>query len=450
MDLFEEKVRLHESTTEVGGLIITKSKENFKQPQKSLFGLDKLAAKKRQESEDLNLQFNKRDVTNKERFYRERRVETPSNRGGVSKEYFDSQARRRERDQKERFKTGLVSTSRKISENYSDSRKSSDYSRIELVREKESLSTRHRREAEWEDETPNHSSRENRSTTGTSINRFETPEIYNVGGRSPGHSSWDDSGLGSSRSTTPRTTGSLARNSNNDRYTYTPMPTPSFKHNSWMQSNKNNTGSSDSRKQHSGRHTHGQSYAQVSSENEGDSMKPDSTEIEEDGDDIKAENERLDRNWYQMDDGYDNDNHPFSDIPEEYAAKKERQLAERKKRHKQRLTAKAVQVHKDNQAWEHNRMLRSGVVQRVDFEQDEDFDEEGEARVHLLVRNILPPFLDGRIVFTRQPEPIIPVKDPESIMAKVAQKGSAIVKYFREQKERKEHKRKNGNWLVRV
>lgn len=98
------------------------------------------------------------------------------------------------------------------------------------------------------------------------------------------------------------------------------------------------------------------------------------------------------------------------DIPEEYAAKKERQLAERKKRHKQRLTAKAVQVHKDNQAWEHNRMLRSGVVQRVDFEQDEDFDEEGEARVHLLVRNILPPFLDGRIVFTRQPEPIIPVK----------------------------------------
>ncbi|CAH8553351.1 Pre-mRNA-splicing factor ATP-dependent RNA helicase PRP16 [Schistosoma haematobium] len=442
MDLFEEKVRLHESTTEVGGLIITKSKENFKQPQKSLFGLDKLAAKKRQESEDLNLQFNKRDVTNKERFYRERRVETPSNRGGVSKEYFDSQARRRERDQKERLKTGLVSTSRKIGENYSDSRKSSDYSRIELVREKESLSTRHRREAEWEDETPNHSSRENRSTTGTSINRFETPEIYNVGGRSPGHSSWDDSGLGSSRSTTPRTTGSLARNSNNDRYTYTPMPTPSFKHNSWMQSNKNNTGSSDSRKQHSGRHTHGQSYAQVSSENEGDSVKPDSTEIEEDGDDIKAENERLDRNWYQMDDGYDNDNHPFSDIPEEYAAKKERQLAERKKRHKQRLTAKAVQVHKDNQAWEHNRMLRSGVVQRVDFEQDEDFDEEGEARVHLLVRNILPPFLDGRIVFTRQPEPIIPVKDPESIMAKVAQKGSAIVKYFREQKERKRAQKK--------
>lgn len=53
-------------------------------------------------------------------------------------------------------------------------------------------------------------------------------------------------------------------------------------------------------------------------------------------------------------------------------------------------------------------MLTSGVVQNLDI--DEDFDEEGEARVHLLVHNIVPPFLDGRIVFTKQPEPVIPVK----------------------------------------
>lgn len=53
-------------------------------------------------------------------------------------------------------------------------------------------------------------------------------------------------------------------------------------------------------------------------------------------------------------------------------------------------------------------MLTSGVVQTVDV--DEDFDEESEARVHLLVHNIVPPFLDGRIVFTKQPEPVIPVK----------------------------------------
>lgn len=63
---------------------------------------------------------------------------------------------------------------------------------------------------------------------------------------------------------------------------------------------------------------------------------------------------------------------------------------------------------KDNELWERNRMLTSGVVQSVDV--DEDFEEENEARVHLLVHNIVPPFLDGRIVFTKQPEPVVPVK----------------------------------------
>ena len=53
-------------------------------------------------------------------------------------------------------------------------------------------------------------------------------------------------------------------------------------------------------------------------------------------------------------------------------------------------------------------MLRSGVVEKTTY--DEDFDEEGEARVHLLIHNIVPPFLDGRIVFTKQPEPVIPIK----------------------------------------
>jgi len=58
--------------------------------------------------------------------------------------------------------------------------------------------------------------------------------------------------------------------------------------------------------------------------------------------------------------------------------------------------------------WEMNRMMRSGAVQRLDY--DDDFDEESEARVHILVHNIVPPFLDGRIVFTKQPEPVVPVK----------------------------------------
>ena len=53
-------------------------------------------------------------------------------------------------------------------------------------------------------------------------------------------------------------------------------------------------------------------------------------------------------------------------------------------------------------------MLHSGVVEKTMF--DEDFDEENEARVHLLIHNIVLPFHDGRIVFTKQPEPVVPIK----------------------------------------
>lgn len=45
-------------------------------------------------------------------------------------------------------------------------------------------------------------------------------------------------------------------------------------------------------------------------------------------------------------------------------------------------------------------MLTSGVVHRLEV--DEDFEEDSAARVHLLVHNLVPPFLDGRIVFTKQ------------------------------------------------
>ena len=58
--------------------------------------------------------------------------------------------------------------------------------------------------------------------------------------------------------------------------------------------------------------------------------------------------------------------------------------------------------------WEENRLLTSGVVRRLDV--DEDFAEEQEGKVHLLVHNIVPPFLDGRIVFTKQYEPVIPIR----------------------------------------
>jgi len=49
-------------------------------------------------------------------------------------------------------------------------------------------------------------------------------------------------------------------------------------------------------------------------------------------------------------------------------------------------------------------MLTSGVVHRIEV--GEDFEEDNSAKVHLLVHNLVPPFLDGRIVFTKQVEAV--------------------------------------------
>ena len=79
-------------------------------------------------------------------------------------------------------------------------------------------------------------------------------------------------------------------------------------------------------------------------------------------------------------------------------------------------------------------MLTSGVATRREI--DLDFEDESESTVHVMVHDLKPPFLDGRTVFTKQLEPINPVRDPTSDMAVFARKGSALVKEKREQAER--------------
>jgi pre-mRNA-splicing factor ATP-dependent RNA helicase DHX38/PRP16 len=49
-----------------------------------------------------------------------------------------------------------------------------------------------------------------------------------------------------------------------------------------------------------------------------------------------------------------------------------------------------------------------------------------------LVTDTKPPFLDGRVVFTKQAEPIMPIKDPTSDMAIISRKGSALVREIHE------------------
>ena len=154
--------------------------------------------------------------------------------------------------------------------------------------------------------------------------------------------------------------------------------------------------------------------------------------------DWDSQQKKLDRDWYGMDEGYDEVHNPFSDVSDDYVHQKEEQQEQKRKK---RISAKQKQIQKDNELWERNRMVTSGVVTVT--ENDEDLDEIGEARVHLLVHNIVPPFLDGRYVFTKQPEAVVPVRDPTSDLAMAARKGSAVVRVYREQKERKKAQKKH-------
>uniref|UniRef100_A0A182P4P2 RNA helicase n=1 Tax=Anopheles epiroticus TaxID=199890 RepID=A0A182P4P2_9DIPT len=144
----------------------------------------------------------------------------------------------------------------------------------------------------------------------------------------------------------------------------------------------------------------------------------------------KEEQLRLDREWYGSDD--ERQMNEFSELNSQYLQQREQQQQSRNNR---RISAQQRQINKDNELWEKNRLLTSGVVMSVNV--NEDFDEEALERVHLLVHHTVPPFLDGRIVFTKQPEPVVPVREPTSDMAINARKGSALVRTFRELKERK-------------
>ena len=106
----------------------------------------------------------------------------------------------------------------------------------------------------------------------------------------------------------------------------------------------------------------------------------------------------------------------------------------RKIAHEARMTERGREADK----WEENRLLVSGLAQRKTSDQDLDDDEEA-TRVHLLVHDIKPPFLDGRRIFTRQIDPVSPVRDPQSDMAVFSRKGSKLVKEKRTQREREKH-----------
>ena len=114
------------------------------------------------------------------------------------------------------------------------------------------------------------------------------------------------------------------------------------------------------------------------------------------------------------------------------------------KRRKVTSEARAIARQKDADAWEENRMLTSGVAQRKTRQEDFDDDEEA-TRIHLLVHDIKPPFLDGRKIFTKQLDPVSAVRDPQSDMAVFSRKGSKVVRERRQQRERQKQAQEATN-----
>ncbi len=164
---------------------------------------------------------------------------------------------------------------------------------------------------------------------------------------------------------------------------------------------------------------------------------------EPDEDDEKA----LDRDWYAVDEfGHalgDETHNPFGAADTTWADQ-QREVALSERKNNKRQSARAAQKQRDVDAWETNRMLTSGVAQRRDYDGGLEDDDDG-MRVHLLVHDLKPPFLDGRTVFTKQLDPVPAVRDPQSDMAVFSRKGSRVVKEKRQQKERQKQAQEATN-----
>uniref|UniRef100_A0A8C1YCA5 Pre-mRNA-splicing factor ATP-dependent RNA helicase PRP16 n=1 Tax=Cyprinus carpio TaxID=7962 RepID=A0A8C1YCA5_CYPCA len=492
-DLSLHRLEGSDPNVQVGGLIVKKKSASAEQhvfrapaPRASLLGLDLLAAQKRKEREDkegLDDQPKKSKVSSykdweegksdsgsddenqedgdsrngkKERKYRVTGSETPSNPGGVSEE-FKLKHQQREKDRREH---GVYASSKEDQsrdkersrdrdrdhDRYRDRDRRRDRDERESSRGRGSSSSRG--DGSVRSERSQRDGPSERMSRGTRRDEPESPRDRSKGLVTPSRSSWDedDSGYNSTRhshweSPSPapshreydrseRSQRSVRDSERRDRSSKpqypaeTPLPTPSYKYNEWANDRK-----------------HLGSTPRLS-RGKGDKKEDREDGIlftnEEEKEQWEEDQRQADRDWYMMDEGYDEFHNPLTSSSEEYVKKREQIV---QKQTQKRISAQKRQINEDNERWETNRMLTSGVVQRLEV--DEDFEEDNATKVHLLVHNLVPPFLDGRIVFTKQPEPVIPVKDPTSDMAIISRKGSQLVRRHREQKERKKAQHKH-------
>jgi pre-mRNA-splicing factor ATP-dependent RNA helicase DHX38/PRP16 len=111
----------------------------------------------------------------------------------------------------------------------------------------------------------------------------------------------------------------------------------------------------------------------------------------------------------------------------------EQQLEMRNDR-RDKLTLKQKERSEEQNKWELNRMLTSGLFKinniRMDLEEDDD------KRVVLMLHDIKPPFLEGKKINMNKNEQIQIVRDPLSEMAQFSKKGSTLIAQMRERTDK--------------
>eukprot|EP01114_Cavostelium_apophysatum_P006983 TRINITY_DN1861_c0_g1_i4.p1 TRINITY_DN1861_c0_g1~~TRINITY_DN1861_c0_g1_i4.p1 ORF type:complete len:1192 (-),score=397.74 TRINITY_DN1861_c0_g1_i4:17-3592(-) len=392
----------------------------FKAPQ-SILGLDKLAAAKKLEAEkqpkrtkpsiddwdgDNDTEravpaVDSESGSTRKKHYRDKKEETPSHPGGVNKDALERIASR-ERD---RHRAGGFEESTR-SHRSDDRDRDRDRDRDDgrsRDRDRDRDRDRRRDDDRDRDRDRDRSSRDRDRDNRDRWDRTPSRSGSSTPNRNRGGSDWESpSPLRERRpSRTPDRRGERSdfdsTPAKGTRVEETPRATPSYKMNSWADDDK---------------------------------FLP--RKVEGYHDEITEEEKDFDRDYYDADEGGALSDAQHAFIADDVRVKKVQEQMRAMKPAAVRARNKAYD--EENNKWENSLLLKSGVVKQGAV--DTDFDNETEDRVHVLVHDVKPPFLDGRIVFTKQQKPVVPLKDPTSDLAVISKKGSAVLREYRERMER--------------
>ena len=444
----------------------------------SLLGLDRLAAQKRQQDQHQQSTSNNNNNKNnpKQRSYRQRSdTETPSHPGGVNREVFHRQQQQKQQQQRgqrqyqpynkndrrdcDRDRDRDRDRGNNNNNNYRgggrrEEDRNRDYSRgsnsSSSRRQDHSSSSRRRDESSSSLSYRNRDDYDRRRGGGdgdrSSSRRYSSERRGGGGGGGGGRDSMPPPPSASHHHVTPSTQAS-------SRYRHNGLdaPTPlSRAGSSSSYSNTNNNNNNNRRDNdrtpaplRSGWDLETPLQGPRDTENEDDYYLPPPTTTT---DNNNQNEDDFDQQFYNLDEGgYVQDNSDQTDMGRflfensKTQARLQEMEAKRKNNNNnnnnsQKYNPRKSALQDDQDAWEVNRLLSSGAAVRSSV--DLDHTTEQDTRVTLLVHQIKPPFLDGRVSFSRIREAVPTVKDASSDFAKMAREGSATLRHLRATKDK--------------